>query len=431
MKVLVVGGGGREHALCWKLAQSRQIRSLFCAPGNPGTAQIAENVDLGVTDIAGLKAFCRANGIGLVVVGPEAPLVAGLADALTDIGVPVFGPSQGGAELEGSKAFSKDLMNRGGIPTASYRVFRDARAAREHLRSGVSFPVVVKASGLAAGKGVLICADEAEALAAVGELMDARVLGDGGATVVVEEFLHGEEVSVHCLTDGRTMLTLPTAQDHKRLLDDDLGPNTGGMGAVSPSTNLDAKALHKVEEEVLFPTLHQLARAGRSYRGVIYAGLMLTRGGPKVLEYNARFGDPETEVLLPRMQCDLLEPLLACAEGRLDTVSDEVFKTDPRAAVTVMLCAGGYPAAPQRGAVIEGVAAAEKHADTLVFHAGTKLEGGKLRVAGGRVLAVTGLGADLTAARERAYAAAREIHFAGMQFRSDIGARALGGSALG
>ncbi len=429
MRVLVVGGGGREHALCWKFAQSTLVTRLFCAPGNPGTASVAENVALDATDVPGIVAFCKQNQVSFVVVGPEAPLVAGLADALRADEIAVFGPSRDGAELEGSKAFSKNLMSRGGIPTATFKVFHDARMAREYLRGGISYPVVVKASGLAAGKGVVVCTDELAALEAVNDMIDARLHGDGGATVVIEEFLTGEEVSVHCLTDGRTMLTLPTSQDHKRLLDGDEGPNTGGMGAVSPATNLDAKGIRRVEEEILFPTLHQLSRMGRSYRGVIYAGLMMTRTGAKVLEYNARFGDPETEVLVPRMLCDFIEPLLACAEGRLDTVSDAVFSWDSRAAVTVMLCAAGYPLSPQRGEVIEGVDAAEKLPDVLVFHAGTVLQGGRLRVAAGRVLAVTAMGVDIAAARQTAYAAVAKIHFEGMHFRRDIGVRALGGAA--
>ncbi|MSR75425.1 MAG: phosphoribosylamine--glycine ligase [Planctomycetes bacterium] len=428
MNVLVVGGGGREHALCWKLAQSPQIKRLFCAPGNPGTASMAENINIVATDVAGLRAFCKANAIEFVVVGPEAALTAGLGDALRAEDIAVFGPSRDGAELEGSKAFAKGLMSRGGIPTASYRVFHDARSARDYLRGGVSYPLVVKASGLAGGKGVVICEDETAATDAVSSMIESRLHGDSGSSVLIEEFLHGEEVSIHCLTDGSTMLTLPTSQDHKRLLDGDQGPNTGGMGAVSPATNLDAKGIRRVEEEILFPTLHQLSKAGRSYRGVIYAGLMLTRSGPKVLEYNARFGDPETEVLLPRMQCDLLEPLLACAQGRLESVSDAVFALDSRAAVTVMLCAAGYPGSPLQGAVIAGVEAAEKREDVLVFHAGTTMSHGHLRVAGGRVLAVTALGADIAAARKRAYSAIADIQFEGMQYRKDIGMRALSGA---
>lgn len=425
MNVLVVGGGGREHALCWKLALGARDRRVFCAPGNPGTAQVAENVAIPATDVAGLVAFAKAQAIGLVVIGPEAPLVLGLGDALRAEGIPVFGPSRAAAEIEGSKAWSKQLMHKGGIPTAAARTFRDAQAAREYLRETTAFPVVVKASGLAAGKGVIIAADLAEANAAVADMMESRAFGESGTTVVIEEFLSGEEVSIHCLTDGETMLTLPTSQDHKRLLDGDQGPNTGGMGAISPAANIDVQGIHKVEEEILFPTLHQLARAKRPYRGVLYAGLMLTRTGPKVLEYNARFGDPETEVLLPRLRCDLLEPLLACAEGKLSTVSDDVFAVDTRAAVTIMLCSEGYPAAPRSGVIIEGLAEAARMEDVLVFHAGTAQRGSQVVTQGGRVLAVTALGQDVAAAQARANAAADRIHFEGMQRRRDIGWRAI------
>lgn len=425
MNVLVVGGGGREHALCWKLASGDRERRVFCAPGNPGTAQVAENVAIAATETARLVAFAKDQSVGLVVIGPEAPLVLGLGDALREAGIPVFGPSREAAEIEGSKAWAKQLMHKGGIPTAASRTFRDARAALEYIHEAPAFPVVVKASGLAAGKGVIIAKDAAEAAQAVTDMMESRHFGDSGTTVLIEEFLSGEEVSIHCLTDGETMLTLPTSQDHKRLLDGDEGPNTGGMGAISPAANIDAEGIRRVEEEVFFPTLHQLARAKRPYRGVLYAGLMLTRAGPKVLEYNARFGDPETEVLLPRLRCDLLEPLLACAEGRLSEVSDAVFSVDERAAVTVMLCSEGYPAAPKAGAVIEGVEEAALMHDVLIFHAGTAMKQGQLIAQGGRVLAVTALGADMAAARARANAAADRIHFAGMQRRRDIGWRAL------
>ena len=427
MKVLVVGGGGREHALCWKLAQGASTSEVLVAPGNGGTGDVARSVDVDVSDHEAVVALCRQEQVGLVVVGPEAPLCKGLADALRGADFPVFGPGAGGAELEGSKAFSKALMNDHGIPTASFRTFDDADAAREYLEGELGFPVVVKASGLAAGKGVLICPDQEAAMQAVDRLMGERAFGSSGETVVIEDFLSGDEVSVHALTDGHTILTLPTSQDHKRVYDDDQGPNTGGMGAVSPSTRLSGAGVRTVEQEIMLPTLNALARMDRPYRGVLYAGLMVTRGGPKTLEFNVRFGDPETQVLLPRLRCDLGALLLACAEGRLDGVDDAAFDWDPRAAVTVVLCSGGYPAAFSKGHRIYGIDDANALPNVTVFHAGTARDDeGNVVTAGGRVLNVTALGDTLEAARDRAYEAVGRITFAGMHYRKDIGVRALG-----
>lgn len=429
MKVLVIGGGGREHALCWKLAQGASTDEVLAAPGNAGTASVARNVDVSVDDHDAVSGLCAAEEIGLVVVGPEAPLCKGLADRLRADGFAVFGPGEGGAELEGSKAFSKALMSQHGIPTAGFRTFRDAASAREYLEGEVAFPVVVKASGLAAGKGVLICPDREAALDSVDKLMEQRQFGASGETVVIEDFLSGEEVSVHAITDGRTILTLPTSQDHKRVFDNDEGPNTGGMGAVSPSSRLDAEGVARVERDIMLPTLNALARQDRPYRGVLYAGLMVTRSGSKVLEFNVRFGDPETQVILPRLKCDLGALLLASAEGRLDEIGDDAFDWDPRAAVTVVLCSGGYPGAFTRGHAIKGIAEADAMEGVTVFHAGTRSVDGQVVTAGGRVLNVTALGSDLAAARERAYEAVSRISFESMHFRTDIGVRALGGAA--
>lgn len=426
MKVLVIGGGGREHALAWKLAQGKSVEKVYVAPGNAGTAKIATNVELSPDDHDAVADFCAASGVGLVVVGPEAPLCRGIGDHLRAKGFPVFGPNEAGAELEGSKAFSKALMSRHGVPTAGFRVFEQPKGAIEYLEGEVAYPVVVKASGLAAGKGVLICADQPTAIEAVKELMEQRRFGASGDTIVIEDFLAGEEVSVHALTDGRTILTLPTSQDHKRAFDDDLGPNTGGMGAVSPSPLLDAERLARVERDVMLPTLNGLAHENRPYRGVLYAGLMVTRGGAKVLEFNVRFGDPETQVLLPRLKCDLGQLLLACAEGRLDAVGDDAFAWDDRAAVSVVLASGGYPGAFTSGHVINGLDAAEEVEGVTVFHAGTALDGDRVVTAGGRVLNVTALGADVEDARRRAYEAVSRISFEKMQYRKDIGVRALG-----
>ena len=427
MKVLVIGGGGREHALCWKLAQGASVDAILVAPGNAGTAEIARNVDVSPDDHDAVSSLCQQEAIGLVVVGPEAPLCKGLADRLRADGFPVFGPGAGGAELEGSKAFSKDLMGQHGIPTAGFRTFDDAQFARDYLEGDIPFPVVVKASGLAAGKGVLICPDRDAALAAIDTLMEQRQFGISGDTVVIEEFLVGEEVSVHAITDGRTILTLPTSEDHKRVFDDDQGPNTGGMGAVSPSTRLDQAGIARVERDTMLPTLNALARGDRPYCGVLYAGLMVTRGASKVLEFNVRFGDPETQVILPRLKCDLGELLLTCAEGRLESIDDKAFDWDSRSAVTVVLSSGGYPGAFTRGHPIEGISDANAMDGVTVFHAGTALVGGKVVTAGGRVLSVTALGSDLTDARARAYEAVSLISFEDMHFRTDIGTRALRG----
>lgn len=425
MKVLVVGSGGREHAIAWKLASSPSVTKVIASPGNPGTAACAENRSVAADNVGGLVALAKAEGIDLVVVGPEAPLVKGLADALAKEGIPTFGPEKAGAELEGSKAFSKALMARHGIPTAGFKTFTEVTAARRYLEGNAQWPVVLKASGLAAGKGVLICQDKEEALAGLDQIMVDRSFGASGETVVIEEFLSGEEVSVHCLTDGRTILTLPTSQDHKRARDGDEGPNTGGMGAVSPGGPLDARGLERVEREVLFPTVHALRHDQRRFRGVLYAGLMITRTGPKVLEYNVRFGDPEAQVILPRLQCDFGTLLLACAEGRLEELPDDAFSFDPRVAITVVLASGGYPGAFRRGVPIDGVAKAAALPDVHVFHAGTSGDEGRLTTAGGRVLTVTALGDDVEAARARAYEAAKLISFEGCQYRSDIGHRAL------
>lgn len=425
MKVLVVGSGGREHALAWKLAQSERADEILCAPGNPGTARVGRNVSVAADDLEGLVALARSEAVGLVVIGPEAPLCAGLADRLREADIPVCGPGAGGAELEGSKAWSKEIMARHGIPTAGYRVFTARAQAVSYLEGEVAYPVVVKASGLAAGKGAIICEDEAAAVAAVDSMLTEKRFGSSGDTVVIEDFLAGEEVSVHCITDGRTSLTLPTSQDHKRAQDGDQGLNTGGMGAVSPGPGLDDRALAAVEREIVVPTLHALTAEGRRFRGILYTGLMLTRQGAKVLEYNVRLGDPETQVILPRFRGDLLEVLLACAEGRLDGLQEGAFEIDPRPAVSVVLTAEGYPGSVRKGDAIEGLEAAEALGDVTVFHAGTESVAGRVVTAGGRVLAVTALGDTVREAQSRAYEGVSCIHFAGMQFRRDIGHRAL------
>jgi phosphoribosylamine--glycine ligase len=408
MKVLLIGGGGREHALAWKLSQSPKLSKLFAAPGNPGIAEHAELVDLDPADHRAVVAFCRGESVDLVVIGPEAPLVAGLGDALRGARIAVFGPDRAAAQLEGSKGFTKDLCASTGIPTARYVLTADKAAL-----NAFDLPVVVKADGLAAGKGVVIAETRAEAEAAVEA---------AGATVVIEEFLTGEEVSFFALTDGETVIPFGSAQDHKRVGDCDTGPNTGGMGAYSPASILTPELEARVMEEIVRPTVRAMAEAGTPYSGVLYAGLMLTADGPKLIEYNARFGDPECQVLMMRLESDLLELLLATAEGRLDEVPPPTFSD--QAALTVVMAAAGYPGAPAQGGAISGIEAAEAD-DAKIFHAGTALEGDRLIANGGRVLNVTARAPTVVEARDRAYAAVDAIDFPTGFCRRDIGWREI------
>jgi phosphoribosylamine--glycine ligase len=414
MRVLVLGGGGREHALCWSLARDHDV---LCAPGNAGIAEVAECLDIDPTDTAAVRELAIREGVELVVVGPEAPLVAGVGDTLTGADIPVFGPSSEGARIEGSKAFAKEVMVAAGVPTAGYWSGTDPEQARGALEDFAP-PYVVKADGLAAGKGVRICADRADAEQAITELMVEQTLGAAGSMVVIEEFLDGPEMSVFGLCDGETVVLLPPAQDFKRAYDGDQGPNTGGMGAYSPypiaKTELDA-----LKGSVFEPVLEELRSRGIRYVGVLYAGLILTADGPKVLEFNARFGDPETQVVIPRLRGDLGELLLACATGRLADAAPPAW--DERACVTVVLASGGYPGAYKTGVRIEGLDAAATDG-AVVFHAGTTRVGRNVVTAGGRVLAVTGYGADIAGARAIAYAAADAITFEGVHRRSDIAA---------
>lgn len=421
MRVLVVGGGGREHALVWKIRQSPRVKEVFCLPGNAGIARLARCVPGNPEDVRAVADFARAERIDLTVVGPEAPLVAGLTDELARYGLPVFGPSRAAAELEGSKAFAKELMARHGIPTAEYHAFDDPRAAADHIRR-LDRPVVVKADGLAAGKGVVVADTPEEALAAVREIMVQGVHGAAGRRVVVEERLQGEEVSVLALTDGERVIPLVSAQDHKRAYDGDRGPNTGGMGAYSPAPIYTPEMARRVEAEILLPTVRGMAGEGRPYLGVLYAGLMLTADGPKVLEYNCRFGDPETQAVLPRLASDLVDALEAAAGGDL---RGQDLHWRPEAAVCVVLASGGYPGPYEKGKSITGLEQAESLPDVLVFHAGTAAADGGVLTAGGRVLNVTALGDTIAAASARAYQAVDHIGFPGCHFRRDIAARAL------
>jgi phosphoribosylamine--glycine ligase len=424
VKVLVIGGGGREHAICAALARSPQVERIWCAPGNGGIDRVATCLpDLLASDTEGLVRFAKAGGVDLTVVGPEAPLVAGVADRFREEGLRVFGPGRRAAELEGSKAFAKEFMLRHDVPTAVHRTFRDFEQARAWCEDAPSVPLVVKADGLAAGKGVRICESRGDAIEACREAMVARRFGDSGATVVVEEFVRGEEASIHVVLDGQTMLVLPTSQDHKRVGDGDVGPNTGGMGAYSPAPVAEGAMLARVERQVLLPVMHGLRREGIDYRGVLYVGLMITKGGPRVLEFNVRFGDPEAEVLLPRITSDVAEILAATADGRLADIAD--FQVDDRSCVGVVMASAGYPEAYQAGKRIQGLEDAEAIPGVAVFHSGTRRRGEDVLTAGGRVLCVTALGDGLRAARDRAYEAVGKVRFEGAQHRKDIAARAI------
>jgi phosphoribosylamine---glycine ligase len=419
MNVLVLGSGGREHALAWKLARSPRVRKIFCAPGNAGTAALGENLPIPITDHDGLVAAARLHLIDLTVVGPDDALAAGIVDRFEAAGLRVFGPSKAAAQLEWSKAFAKDFMLRHGIPTADSRQFHEFGAALAHCRAASRWPLVIKADGLATGKGVIIAANLAEAEDALRGMMEEARFGAAGRSVVIEECLHGPECSLHALVDGQSALLMPMAQDHKRLLAGDRGPNTGGMGTASPPARPPKAGLdEEVLRLILQPFLAGLAADKLMFRGLLFPGLMLTADGPKVLEFNARFGDPETQVLLPRLKSDLLPLLEATIDGRLAMIEPE---WDARAAVCVILASEGYPEKPLTGRVIEGLESAASAEDVVVFHAGTRRESdGRILTSGGRVLGVTALGDTLSEARHRAYEAAGKIHFEGMQFRPDI-----------
>ncbi|TDQ43730.1 phosphoribosylamine--glycine ligase [Tepidicella xavieri] len=424
IKVLVVGGGGREHALAWKLKQSPRVAQVFVAPGNGGTARDPQLTNVDITDVRALREWAQAQGIGLTVVGPEAPLAAGVVDEFRAHGLRIFGPTKAAAQLESSKAFSKAFMQRHGIPTAAYETFSDPAQAHAYV-DRVGAPIVVKADGLAAGKGVVVAMTLAEAHEAIDFMLVDNTLGvahnEGGARVVIESFLQGEEASFIVLCDGQTVTALATSQDHKRLLDGDRGPNTGGMGAYSPAPVVTAEVHRRAMEEVILPTVRGMAADGVPYTGFLYAGLMIEPGGSvKTLEFNCRMGDPETQPILMRLQSDLAEVLLAATEQRLHEIT---LQWDERVALGVVVAAPGYPLTPRKGDAI--TALPPDGADVITFHAGTAMQGGQLVTAGGRVLCVTALGADVVEARRKAYAAVAQVAFDGMQYRTDIGFRAL------
>ena len=418
MRVLILGSGGREHALAWKIAQSPKVNKIYCAPGNAGTASVAENIDISPDNIQALLNFALIKGIGLTVVGPEQPLVKGIADSFEESGLRVFGPSQRAAEIEGSKVFCKDLMKKYGIPTARYESFNSLDQVK--LFTKEEDPVVVKASGLASGKGVVLCRNGKEARSAIQSIMQGKVFGNAGDQVVIEEFLTGQEVSLLAFTDGKTILPLESAQDHKAAFDDDKGPNTGGMGAYSPAPIFTDELKKKVVDEIMIPTVRAMAKEGRYYRGILYAGLMLTESGPKVLEFNARFGDPETQPIMMRIKNDIVPIFEACIDGTLAT---QTLQWKPESTVCVVMAAKGYPGSYEKGNEITGLNLNENQ-QAMVFHAGTKLDNGKVLTNGGRVLGVTALGLNINQAIKNAYSVVDKIKWDGIHFRKDIGSKA-------
>lgn len=421
MRVLVVGGGGREHALCWAIAASPLCNKLYCAPGNAGISREAECVNIGAEDIDGLVAFSQNNDIDFVVVGPEAPLVMSLADRLTEAGIKTFGPSAAAAALEGSKAHMKDLLARSGVPTAAYGRFTDINAAKAYIAEQGA-PIVVKTDGLAAGKGVLLCDTVEDAYAAVDSMMSDKTFGEAGDEIVVEEFLEGEEASFFVLVDGAHALPLISAQDHKAVGEGDTGPNTGGMGAYSPAAVMTDALTEEVMKTIIEPTVKTMVTDGTPYVGVLFAGLMITEAGPKILEYNVRFGDPECQVLMRRLKSDILPALIAAADGQLDKFD---LRWHDEAAMVIVMAANGYPGAYEKGSEIKGVEDADKLDDVVVFHAGTKSDTDKLIASGGRVLGVTATGVTVTEAQTRAYQAVDMIDWPGGFCRRDIGWRAI------
>lgn len=420
MRILVIGGGGREHTLAWKLAMSPRVEKIYCIPGNPGISQIAECIDLNLADNQALVDFAINHHIDLTVVGPEMPLANGIVDAFDKQDLKIFGPTQAAAELEGSKAFAKELMKKYQIPTANFEVFTDAESAKDYIVK-IGAPVVVKADGLAAGKGVVVAMSLDEALAAVDMIMRDQAFGLAGSRVVIEEYLTGEEASLLAFTDGYTVVPMISAQDHKRAFDGDQGPNTGGMGTYAPAPVVTADILEQIKQQVLQPTVDAMRAEGRIYRGCLYAGLMINENGPKVIEFNARFGDPETQVVLPLLASDLVTVMEACVDGKL---ADIEVGWEEKAAVCVVMAAGGYPGSYAKGDAITGIAAAEQHG-ALVFQAGTALKEDTIITNGGRVLGVTATAPTILDAVEKAYHAVKEIKFIDMHYRTDIAHRAI------
>ncbi len=421
MNILIIGSGGREHALAWKLKQSPKVKKIYCAPGNGGIQGVAECVDIRAEDIDSLCDFANKKEINLTVVGPEVPLVLGIVDEFEKKGLRVFGPTKMAAQLEGSKVFAKEFMQRHNIPTANFKSFDNLEPAKEFLQNKV-FPVVIKADGLAAGKGVMICQVKEEAEKALEEIMLAKIFQDAGNRVIIEDCLIGEEASILAISDGRQFAILDSSQDHKRIFDDDLGPNTGGMGAYSPAPVITKDKLANIALNIIGPTIHGMQEEGMPFKGVLYAGVMMTAEGPKVLEFNVRFGDPETQAILPRLKTDLIDIFLASCDGSLNSFRLE---WDKRVCVCVVMSSRGYPGSYEKEKVIEGLESVNQDSDTVVFHAGTKKQDQKIVTSGGRVLGVTSLGENIEQAMQSAYNAVEKIQFDGCFFRRDIGAKAL------
>ena len=419
MRVLVIGSGGREHALVWKIKQSPKVEKIFCAPGNAGTSEFADNIPIAADDIEGLLQFAMKKEIGLTVVGPEQPLVMGIVDRFEVKGLRIFGPSASAAELEGSKSFSKDIMQKYGLPTAEYKIFTSAESATKYIQAK-NCPLVVKADGLAAGKGVLLCRSSREALVAVDTIMRQRLFGEAGDQIVVEEFLEGQEISVLAFSDGQTVLLMDSAQDHKAVYDGDIGPNTGGMGAYSPAPFFTEIMQQKVRDKIMLPMVRAMQQEGRPYKGILYAGLMLTKTGPQILEFNARFGDPETQPLMVRMDTDIIPLFEACIDGTLGQCQVNWKK---KSSVCVVMTAEGYPGTYQKGEIISGLKNANSTPEVVVFHAGTKEQDGKVLTNGGRVLGVTATGENTEIAIQRAYDAVDKVNWRGIHYRKDIGSR--------
>ncbi|HAZ10772.1 MAG TPA: phosphoribosylamine--glycine ligase [Candidatus Omnitrophica bacterium] len=421
MKILVIGSGGREHAIVWKLSQSKKVKKIFCAPGNSGIKEIAELVDVKPDDVPKLLDFAKNNKIDLTVVGPEAPLVKGIVDIFNENGLKAFGPFKDVAMLEGSKVFSKNVMKKFGLATAGFKVFDNSNGAKKYLNEK-GIPIVIKADGLAAGKGVIIPKTIEEGLKVIDSIMVERIFGDSGNRIILEDCLEGEEASMLVFTDGKTIVPLESSQDHKRIFDKDKGPNTGGMGAYSPAPVVTKDMLEEIIKNVFRPVVEGLKKEGKVYKGVLYAGLMITKNGPMVLEFNVRFGDPETQAILPRLKSDLADIMMACVDGTLDKID---VKWDKSPCISVVCASKGYPDEYEKNKEIFGLEEAKKIKDIIVFHAGTKNENGKILTNGGRVLGVTSLGKDIKSAKLNAYKAIEHIKFEGMQYRKDIGDRAI------
>jgi len=426
MRVLVIGSGGREHTLCWKITQSKLVDKVYCAPGNAGTALLAENVNIKADDIKALLKFSKDNKIDLTCVGPEVPLVSGIVDVFTENGMKIFGPSKGAALLEGSKIYAKEIMKKYGVPTADFKVFDDEKKAKAYVKEKGA-PIVIKADGLAAGKGVTVCSSIEEAIEAIDTAMVKKAFGDGGKKILIEEAISGEEASILIISDGENNVILDSSQDHKRIFDRDQGPNTGGMGAYSPAPVVTKEIFDKIIDEVITPVIKGMEKEGNPFKGVLYAGVMFTEDGPKVLEFNVRFGDPETQAILPRMKSDLVSIMLASISGDL---GGKVAEWDKRSCVSVVLASGGYPGSYEKGKVIKGLEYFDEKRDTFVFHAGTIKNDGNILTNGGRVLNVVGLGKTIKEAIDTTYLSCKKVKFENMHYRRDIGHRALNRTVL-